>query len=147
MTGTEWTPERIARLRALAAKGLTSGEIAKQMRISRGAVMGAIRRHGVRLKRQPTRGLRMVIRPKPSKPPKPPKPPASFSPPLGAGPAIAALKQGDCRWPYGDPAADDFHFCMKRSELNALYCREHAEAAVGKGATHGYKPWPMRRGP
>jgi|SRR5215469_815296 len=137
----EWTPDRIAKLCELAAKGLTSGAIAKQMRISRGAVMGAIRRHGVRLKREPTRGLRMAIRPKP------PKPPASFSPPLGAGPAIAALKQGDCRWPYGDPAADDFHFCMKRSELNALYCREHAEAAVGHGGARGYKPWPMRRGP
>lgn len=139
----EWTPERIARLRKLASQGLTSAAIAKNLGITRGAVMGKIRREGVRLATEPLWGPRAKVKPEPQ--------PIVVMTPLkerqGAGPAIAALKQGDCRWPYGDPAADDFHFCMKRSELNALYCREHAEAAVGKGATHGYKPWPMRRGP
>ena len=156
--GAEWSDARIADLACLVAEGLTSGEIARKMGITRGAVMGKIRRQGIRLATEPTRGVRAAP-PKPIAKPDvkkkitgdnffPPGPPP-LSMRLGAGPAILALRINDCRWPSGDPSGEDFHFCCKPSRLNEPYCLEHATLAANKGSgmRQVWQAWPIRRGP
>ena len=53
--------------------------------------------------------------------------------PTGAGAAVLALKHGDCRWPFGNPAANDFHFCCGNSVLGGPYCVEHTMRSRGAG--------------
>jgi GcrA cell cycle regulator len=40
---------------------------------------------------------------------------------------ITALKLTNnmCRWPFGDPKEEDFHFCGGHSEYESPYCEEH----------------------
>lgn len=47
----------------------------------------------------------------------------------GAANAVGAIGFGDCRWPFGDPRDDDFHFCCARTGEGAVYCEEHAAVA------------------
>jgi GcrA cell cycle regulator len=39
------------------------------------------------------------------------------------------LKGGMCRWPFGDPVEEDFHFCGNPSEHSLSYCQEHMALA------------------
>jgi hypothetical protein len=39
------------------------------------------------------------------------------------------LKHGHCRWPFGDPQHDDFHFCGGRALKDKSYCERHDEAS------------------
>jgi len=36
-----------------------------------------------------------------------------------------ALTIDTCRWPFGDPAESDFHYCGKRPLIGQPYCDEH----------------------
>ena len=46
------------------------------------------------------------------------------------------LKNNMCRWPFGDPQEDEFHFCGKLKHTDQPYCRKHIEMA--------YRPDPRR---
>ncbi len=37
-----------------------------------------------------------------------------------------------CRWPHGEPGADDFHFCNADRVRGRSYCQEHMERAYMK---------------
>lgn len=41
---------------------------------------------------------------------------------------------GECRWPVGDPRADDFAFCGAPCGIDESYCAAHAERAYVKPA-------------
>lgn len=43
--------------------------------------------------------------------------------------SILTLKECNCRWPIGDPADPDFHFCGRESLENGPYCEYHARIA------------------
>ncbi len=43
----------------------------------------------------------------------------------GAPDAVAALKRGQCAWPYGDPAEENFHYCSHQTKLKSIYCPLH----------------------
>ncbi len=47
---TVWTPERVERLRALAAEGLETADIARRMKRTRNAIISAARVHEIRLR-------------------------------------------------------------------------------------------------
>ncbi len=47
------------------------------------------------------------------------------APAMGAAGAVGAIGFGDCRWPYGDPRDDNFHFCCAKTPEGAIYCEEH----------------------
>ena len=139
-----WTPEKLRRLRDLAAAGETSTAIAKAMRLTRGAVMGKIRREGIQLKGLPAWGPRAAARPprviaKPKA--APPAQPREI--PRGVGPAILALRSHDCRWPIGSPTSDDFRFCSVQIDPRSPpYCRKHTLAAISpnqRRIVHGYE--------
>lgn len=167
-----WTPERVALLTRLHAEGRTAREIAAELGddISRGAVIGKLWRLGI-----PTTPAQTTTQSKPPRPPRaprpakasaaagepampvcnptkvsptaPPPPPAPQPEPLGAGPACAALRDRHCRWPIGNPAADDFRFCaepcMRHPEMPRgrdgrlrvpVYCAAHYELSVQPSA-------------
>lgn len=42
---------------------------------------------------------------------------------------ILELTEQTCRWPFGDPTRDDFHFCGAHSAVGEVYCKEHAKVA------------------
>jgi len=42
---------------------------------------------------------------------------------------LVQLNERTCKWPNGDPLADDFHFCGNESLDNGPYCRFHARIA------------------
>ena len=48
---------------------------------------------------------------------------------MGAALAVGAIGFGDCRWPFGDPRDDNFHFCCARTPEGAVYCTEHSALA------------------
>lgn len=43
--------------------------------------------------------------------------------------AVVHIRNSQCRWPVGDPRADDFRFCCKPKDGARVYCREHAGLA------------------
>jgi hypothetical protein len=49
--------------------------------------------------------------------------------PLAERKTMATLLPGDCRWPFGDPLGQDFHFCGKRKTDGHPYCDFHMERA------------------
>jgi hypothetical protein len=43
---------------------------------------------------------------------------------------IEGIPEGHrCRWPYGDPRMQDFHWCDKRAEPGKPYCLDHCNIA------------------
>ncbi|MBS3648558.1 GcrA family cell cycle regulator [Pseudaminobacter sp. 19-2017] len=42
---------------------------------------------------------------------------------------LIELSERTCKWPIGDPLADDFHFCGNESGETGPYCRYHARLA------------------
>lgn len=42
---------------------------------------------------------------------------------------MAMLKPDQCRWPIGNPDAEDFHFCGAKVFPGKPYCYEHCRAA------------------
>lgn len=42
---------------------------------------------------------------------------------------LVDLNESTCKWPQGDPLAEDFHFCGHQSEEDSPYCKYHAKLA------------------
>lgn len=49
--------------------------------------------------------------------------------PLVENASILQLTEQTCKWPVGDPGADGFHFCARRSDVGIPYCGYHARVA------------------
>ena len=49
--------------------------------------------------------------------------------PLEDRKSVLMLKEGDCRWPIGDPQHQDFHFCGHAKHAALPYCEFHARKA------------------
>ncbi|SOD96739.1 GcrA family cell cycle regulator [Caenispirillum bisanense] len=112
-----WNDERIELLKSLWAEGLTTGEIGKQLGVSKNAVVGKAHRLGLKGRPSPIKRTK--------KPAKPEAPPKQVEPP----PSLVDLAAHTCRWPIGDPRDADFHFCGKPALTGKPYCGEHAAIA------------------
>ena len=44
-------------------------------------------------------------------------------------PTLADLGPDQCRWPFGDPKKEDFHFCAERVSPGKPYCPSHCKRA------------------
>ena len=145
MTQTAWSDDRIATLKRLWLDGLSASQVATQLGgVTRNAVIGKVHRLGLsgrvgssppiriakRPKRRPPTG-RCVSRPKLGRsPPLPlPKPKAVDGP--GLVHSMAALGVHACKWPIGDPKAEDFSFCGRAAD--GVYCSGHAAVAYRAG--------------
>lgn len=49
--------------------------------------------------------------------------------PLAEQKTMVTLMANDCRWPFGDPLTQDFHFCGKHKADGKPYCDFHMHRA------------------
>ena len=134
-----WHDARVGTLRKLWAEGFSASQIAKQLgQTTRNAVIGKLHRMGLSYRITPARLLRRTRRTRPvdiaARRYGPPKITdrrpladdvriadlAPLDPKLG----VLKLNQFTCRYPSGDPKADDFAFCGRTCE--GPYCATHA---------------------
>ena len=154
-----WTEDRVATLTKLWADGLSASQIAKQLGgVTRNAVIGKVHRLGLSGRAKPTKPKAATTAksapkpaPRPARPaaPKPaaakpaPKPapkPAVVAPTIDAPLEAKPLKDGSyatiltltehmCKWPIGDPGADEFRFCGRKTDPDEPYCTPHSMVA------------------
>jgi len=158
-----WTDERVELLKKLWAEGLSASQIAGRLGgVTRNAVIGKVHRlglsgratssrssaprprraHAPRQHRAPslTFGTRGNVALKPSYEAEydpEPVPVEELVIPLHERASILTLKESMCRWPIGDPAEEDFHFCGRKKVGALPYCEHHARMA--------YQPVQRRR--
>ena len=139
-----WNDERVELLKKYWAEGLSASQIASKMGgVTRNAVIGKVHRLGLSGRAtpaKPQRGCdsdvhdddqpsvslaraeidRMIVEPEFVAP-------AILS--SGDMATVATLKGNMCKWPIGDPAKDDFHFCGQSAPTGKPYCGYHAQMA------------------
>lgn len=139
-----WNDERVELLKKFWAEGLSASQIASKMGgVTRNAVIGKVHRLGLsgratpakpqrgceldaREEEQPVAGLaraeieKLIVEPEFVAP-------AILS--TGDLATVATLKGNMCKWPIGDPAKDDFHFCGQSAPTGKPYCGYHAQMA------------------
>ena len=156
-----WTDEAVEELKRMWDKGMTTGQIAKALNVTKNSIIGKVHR------------LCLTARPSPIKKSTAPK---TETKAVKAAPKSAPAQEADknqksvakstetsssknndkefsvkdnsyteetniplvkldnhtCRWPIGDPRDDDFCFCGKRVKTGQTYCEEHAAIAYVK---------------
>lgn len=146
-----WTDERIDLLKKLWADGRSASQIAKQLGVTRNAVIGKVnrldlpmrkttvstprrRQSYVRLNQQhgaspdQLRAQRIKDRQRAALKAIEPDPvPAEAQKPLRL--SLINLTDKTCKWPIGDPQAPEFHFCGNTAPLEDPYCPFHQKMA------------------
>jgi GcrA cell cycle regulator len=112
-----WTPERIQQLTDLWIAGTTSSQIAKLMGLSRGAVMGKVRRLGL-IGKGPQQRKPGLIKTPVQEPNHGPK-------------TIFSLGHNECRWPLEMDQSKKSEFFCGEPVLHPRYsfCEEHCKRA------------------
>jgi GcrA cell cycle regulator len=146
-----WTDERVELLKKLWQDGLSASQIAGELGgVTRNAVIGKVHRLGLSGRGQPTSSIKRQRRTHPSgirrsrvvtvgnlalKTHLDLLPDADLQPrrnvvvPIARKLSIFQLNEHTCKWPIGDPGAEDFHFCGHDSLENLPYCEYHAGVA------------------
>jgi GcrA cell cycle regulator len=139
-----WTTEQVELLRHYAKAGLTCMQIAREIGVTRNAVIGKLNRLGLSgpprtAQRQDTnapharrtreysqrRVLRAIYAAEPVVAGEP-----AGSPVMSATPCtLLELRLDTCRWPINDGAAKDFSFCGNAAVRGLSYCAGHARLA------------------
>src|SRR6266705_1718027 len=141
-TQTTWTTERIALLKNRIDAGLSCGQIALEIGVTRNAVIGKANRLGLSRFKSPVRQpegtcaskiarprnvtQRRILRELRS------KPQLAFAEVPGGNVnrcSLLELQQWHCRWPISDPGAEDFGFCGNNPVKGLPYCAAHARMA------------------
>ncbi|MCB1476985.1 MAG: GcrA cell cycle regulator [Rhodobiaceae bacterium] len=150
-----WTDERVEMLKKLWAEGLSASQIAAKLGdVTRNAVIGKVHRLGLSGRMKTVRTSQP--RPRRQRQPSPPRRPtvigntalkahvdAVAEPVIRPRPAVVQelvippserlsilqLSEYTCKWPIGDPSAEDFHFCGRKSQTTGPYCEHHASVA------------------
>lgn len=159
--GVSWTAARVEYLRRRHSEGASAGVIARELGLSRNAVIGKIARLGLRGFGQGRNPSGDTLRkPKTPRPPKPvapkAKPPAPKPAPVApAAPDVATIELTDlpagempatavrfldtearhCRWPVGNWAGpvETRHCCGHEKLPDSSYCSFHHARSRGKG--------------
>jgi len=147
VTDYYWTAERAAELRDLWQDGLSCSAIARALGggLTRSAVIGKAHRIGLHIEYP-----RGDYHPQVNRVPQAPRPrrasmrniPTAVPEPEAArrddGSFVTLLdaRQGDCRWPIGDPQNADFHLCGNGTALGKHYCEFHVRKAVAGPPIH-----------
>lgn len=140
-----WTDERVELLKNLWAEGLSAAQIANKMGgVTRNAVIGKVHRLGLSGRAtpaKPQRGCGLIQERRDEAPaakparqdykPMIPEPESITAVVLDSGDmtTVATIKNNMCKWPIGDPARDDFHFCGQHAATGKSYCAYHARLA------------------
>ncbi|HMN85012.1 MAG TPA: GcrA family cell cycle regulator [Bauldia sp.] len=160
-----WTDERVELLKKLWIDGLSASQIAAQLGgVTRNAVIGKVHRLNLSgrakpapttprprkagrvpgaAQRPPARGfvagntaLKIHAHPAPRRIPSP-VPIEDLVVPISLNVSLMQLNDSMCKWPIGDPTAENFCFCGHRSYNSLPYCEYHSRIA--------YQPVERRR--
>jgi GcrA cell cycle regulator len=139
-----WTDERVEQLKSLWTEGLSASQIARVLGgVTRNAVIGKVHRLGLAGRASPSRSERprLPLTPKVSIRVHAPEPPVVEEDPVllddGNFATVLTINDRMCRWPIGDPAENEFHFCGRKPKNGSPYCEAHARKA--------YQPQQLRR--
>ena len=142
-----WTDDRVELLKKLWAEGLSAAQIANKMGgVTRNAVIGKVHRLGLSGRAtpaKPQRGCSPAAERKSGSSSSAPKerrpevksviPEPEFIAPLvldtGYRTTVSTIGNNMCKWPLGDPAREDFHFCGQKTLSGKSYCAYHAHLA------------------
>jgi len=144
-----WTDERVATLTKLWADGLSASQIAAELGgVTRNAVIGKVHRLGLSGRAKPTSSSAKSPKRARSSYNSKPRSPGRTGVSLRDGPSASAraavedleapvckkldlvdLTEKTCKWPHGDPATDDFHFCGNTPKEDTPYCEYHCRMA------------------
>lgn len=145
-----WTEERVELLKKLWAEGLSASQIAAELGgITRNAVIGKVHRLSLSGRAKPAGGprprrARTQRAPRASRPvtigntalkveraPQPRRLVATEDVvvPIPLKASILSLNEKTCRWPIGDPSAEDFCFCGHEPRESGPYCEYHSRVA------------------
>ena len=141
-----WTDERVEELKKLWAEGHSASQIAARMGgVTRNAVIGKVHRLGLSGRAAPAKPKAVATESRAtsvstasvstasSSPRTPVRGVLRDLPPvedIGLGKAtVSSIGNGQCKWPIGDPASDDFHFCGQSTTGGKPYCAYHTQLA------------------
>ncbi len=143
-----WTNERVEMLKQLWADGLSTKQIANELRgITRNAVIGKVHRLGLtgRTKKKPARSrprkkrssrhTLQVSRPATRVDPgiaygyEAEYEPELIETPFEQRKTLLQLTEKTCRWPVGNPGSSEFFFCGGETPKNIPYCALHSRVA------------------
>jgi GcrA cell cycle regulator len=146
MDGTQkaWTTERIALLKNRIEAGFSRGQIAREMGMSRNAVIGKANRLGLFGVKGPVRQLdpsAKIARPRKVTQRRILQAlranlQLAFTEVVGDCAnrcSLLELQQWHCRWPISDPGAEGFGFCGDNAVKGLPYCATHARMAYRPG--------------
>ena len=143
-----WNTDRIEQLRRYFDAGLTCSQIAREIGVTRNAVIGKMNRMGLSRPRDvlsaQMRRAAKLARPKPQRNWRrltiiaqrkmlrdayPAAEPEEIPIYNGRGCTLLELRQGQCRWPINEPGAENFCFCGNEQFHGMPYCVGHARLA------------------
>lgn len=148
-----WTDEAVEELKKMWDRGMTTGQIAKALNVTKNSIIGKVHRLCLTARPSPIKKVSGKETPKVSSTSKASQPNKEKEPksvavkkekapvetvepakPVVATPEetnipLVKLDNHTCRWPLGDPRDDDFCFCGKRVKAGQTYCEEHAAVA------------------
>src|SRR5262250_3286967 len=143
-----WSTDRIDQLRRCFDAGLTCSQIAREIGVTRNAVIGKMNRMGLSRPRdvlsaqmrrasklaraKPERNWRrltIIAQRKMLREAYPVAEPEEIPIHNGRGCTLLELKQGQCRWPINEPGAENFCFCGNEVFAGLSYCAGHARIA------------------
>ena len=150
-----WTDEAVEELKKMWDKGMTTGQIAKVLNVTKNSIIGKVHRLCLTARPSPIKKSsdstteKKACTPKKvekttkakttSKVSKKQEAPAIEETTQTPTPVIeetniplVKLDNHTCRWPMGDPRDEDFCFCGKRIKTGQTYCEEHAAIAYVK---------------
>jgi GcrA cell cycle regulator len=130
-----WTDERVRALTRLWRDGKSASEVARTLGgVTRNAVIGKVHRLGLGGRVTPSPPRRAASRPRVAKPRRlRPRAEARLRqtpeplPQVGSA-TVATVRRGQCRWPIGEPGADDFRLCGAPA-CRGAYCAPHGQVA------------------
>lgn len=138
MFPSNWADDRIEQLKSLWRAGLSASQVANALgNVTRNAVLGKLHRLGLLSRRtaaSPAHPRSTTSRCRAPRLPKValPVPVAELDPFTladGSFATLATMSDRMCRWPIGDPKAEDFHFCGHAAEAGSCYCEAHTQRA------------------
>jgi GcrA cell cycle regulator len=122
-----WPQERVERLKALNAEGLSAGRIAQELGVvTRNAVIGKLKRMKIALASARSEARRQrATSPRPRPPaPRPEQVSITCDEPPSLAIPIAETREGQCRWIASEPTAE-CTCCGHKTRRGSSYCEFH----------------------
>ncbi|MBO5038748.1 MAG: global cell cycle regulator GcrA-like protein [Alphaproteobacteria bacterium] len=146
-----WTDEAVEELKRMWDRGMTTGQIAKALNVTKNSIIGKV--HRLCLTARPSPIKKVPAKKAPAAKKESSKPVKESRKTSVAAPVtkkeekntpqtasfveetnipLVKLDNHTCRWPLGDPRDDDFCFCGKKVKTGQTYCEEHSAVAYVK---------------